>query len=112
MKNMGTNYDLHKNICGTCNRPEKILHIGKSSFGWTFSFRAYDEWCIHSSEDWKREIPQGKIFDEYGKEVTEKEFWELVEAKKVSGRKHAQDYPSSDDWLDSEGNSFSRREFS
>ena len=48
---MGTNYYHRTNICPHCNRYDE-RHIGKSSVGWHFNFRGYDE--IKTFEDWKK----------------------------------------------------------
>lgn len=108
---MGTNYYLRKGICKECKHPAEELHIGKSSVGWTFSFRAHDEPFIHSAKDWKNQMKEGVIFDEYNEKMSEGAFWDYVEKKKVAPNKHARDYPK-DGWIDDEGNSFSNYEFS
>lgn len=88
------------------------LHIGKSSAGWTFSFQAHQEPYIHSASDWKAEFRNGgQIFDEYGEELSEKEFWKMVGAKKKEKHNHAREYPNNC-WVDREGNSFSLYDFS
>ena len=109
---MGTNYKLRKNICDKCNHSAEELHIGKSSCGWTFTFRAHDEPFIHSVEDWRKELPKGRIFNEYGEEISEDEFWEIVKAQKKLSHNHARENPSPNDWIDNDGNSFTRTEFS
>lgn len=40
---MGTNYYLHLPKCAHCNHNGSVHHIGKSSTGWPFHFRAYRE---------------------------------------------------------------------
>jgi len=108
---MGINYYLAKNYCNKCNRYESI-HIGKSSYGWTFSFRAYKN--IRSFDDWKKEFIGNRIFDEYGKEITINDFVKMVESKKIFNGKeadnHAKLYPQ-DSFLDKDNNSFSDYEF-
>lgn len=104
------------------------LHIGKSSGGWTFSFHGIIEWEaekndiqeIKSFKDWKElfRTYRCKIEDEYGKNVSVKEFIKLVEEKKTARSNHyhycKKEYPESmqDQWLDDEGNSFTSGEFS
>jgi hypothetical protein len=105
---MGTNYYLRKNICKECARYDE-LHLGKSSMGWRFTFRAHNDPHIHSTEDWKKRMKEGLIFDEYGCPVSEKEFWEIVEAKR-DGKAH-ESY-DNDSWKDADGNDFYNREFS
>lgn len=71
---MGTNYYLRTNICECCNRYDE-RHIGKSSSGWHFSLRIYqyDDVSIQSLADWQEEWKKGKIYNEYGHEVTPSE---------------------------------------
>ena len=109
---MGTNYYHHINICEHCNRSD-IIHIGKSSFGWTFSFHATDN--IRSWQDWQEALQDGKIFDEYDREVSLEDFIKLVEEKqKIPGAlNHAlQKYDYDRDFVDNEGYSFSEGDFS
>lgn len=109
---MGTNYELRRNICPTCSHSRDTLHIGKSSWGWTFTFQGHEDPPIRSAEDWRREMYKGgEIFDEYGEHITEPAFWRLVESKKKEKNNHAKQYPEGS-WLDAEGNSFSSGYFS
>ena len=83
---MGTNYYHRTDICECCKR-YKEQHIGKSSGGWEFSFHGYDgeenQPVIMSFEDWKRELQtDGKIFNEYGEEISFEDFVKLVDDKK------------------------------
>jgi len=108
---MGTNYYHHTNICEHCGRLDTI-HIGKSSFGWTFSFHATDN--IRSWKNWQEALQQGKIVDEYDREVSLDDFIKLVEDKqKILGAlNHALNYPDIYSFIDEEGYSFSEGEFS
>ena len=112
---MGTNYYWHPPSgprCPTCGRseqPEEIIHIGKSSAGWTFSFHATDE--IRSAQQWQEVTKHGKIVDEYGRVEPHADFWDFVERKKSEKLNHAVQYPTSS-YRDVEGNSFSEGEFS
>jgi len=121
---MGTNYYQRTDICESCGR-YKEKHIGKSSVGWQFCFRGYDgeeQPLISSFEDWKKELEvDGKIFDEYGRELTFKEFIELVESMKTALSNHYdhcmkeaknRSYDMSRNWKDNEGFSFMGYEFS
>lgn len=121
---MGTNYYQRINICDCCSRFDEI-HIGKSSAGWQFHFQGYidrDSFPkIASFEDWKRELQVGKIVDEYGREYTLPEFIEIVEAKQkvLTNINHyeycqsAEGYTRNNrDWIDKEGYSFTKSEFS
>ena len=121
---MGTNYYLHYDICECCGRHNE-KHIGKSSAGWQFSFRGYRspeyQPPITSFEDWKKELQiEGKIFDEYGREISYEDFVALVE-KKRSETYNQYDYCKEHsawrnidetDWKDDEGHPFSSTEFS
>ena len=123
---MGTNYYQRTNICKYCNRYEE-KHIGKSSGGWQFIFRGYsaDEHrpIICSFEDWKTELKNGKIFTEYGEEISFDNFVRFVEDKKIGkfndkpnlnhydhGVKEG--YNTQYDWKDSKNHSFTSSEFS
>jgi hypothetical protein len=110
------------------------IHIGKSSVGWTFSFHAVDKYelqdldidvvsKIESYGDLVAVLDTGKydIFDEYEREVTNYEFFSLIENKRKCKFNHTteclnnprdRDYALANCWLDKAGNSFSRGEFS
>lgn len=113
---MGTNFYLKREICPTCKHSKERYHIGKSSGGWTFTFRGYrNEWDdlrVENASDWKRETKDGIIVDEYGEEHDYYKFWKMVLEKSDAKHNHAKEYPSPNDWLDAEGNSFSSSEFS
>lgn len=111
---MGTNYYHRTNICPHCNRYDEH-HIGKSSAGWTFSFRGYhdyDELEIKSYAEWLSILESGGvIYNEYGKEVTLDDFKALIEAKRNAPNNHAACGYSGHDTIDDEGNSFTFCEF-
>lgn len=75
---MGTNYDLHYDICPNCNR-KSTLHLGKCSAGWKFLFQAYPH--LKSVEDYKKFMQENNclIVDEYDQLITKEEFWKMVE---------------------------------
>ena len=108
---MGTNYYARINICKCCNNPEEIIHIGKSSFGWTFTFHATDE--IRNYKEWLEILCQSgtKIFDEYDREISLVDFGKLVDSKKDEKNNHAKQY-SEGSYVDKEGHSMSEGEFS
>lgn len=134
---MGTNYYLRYNICENCERYSE-LHIGKKSGGWEFSFHGYRDWVsiedgsfspIMSFQDWIKLLPSGRIFDEYGTEITLEVFTAMV--LKSKGQMNHYDYCISEDyrsktrlsqecqdlmmkdqWKDSDGWSFSDADFS
>lgn len=108
---MGTNYYFRHNCCEYCERYDE-LHIGKSSLGWTFSFRGHKELGINSWKDWQEFIEnnEGDIFDEYGSPASLESLRNLVEVKR-DGRNHSVEYPDGH-YLDLEGHSFSYHGFS
>jgi hypothetical protein len=140
---MGTNYYLYsKEPCPHCEKPildkSQKLHIGKSSFGWTFSFhgpRQYDMYDfdegladqfpdgINCERDWLKAMTGRVIMDEYGDKCSHKEFWSRVEGKRGEKNNHTtyclesnrpgdRTHGMEQCWLDEQGNSFSKGEFS
>ncbi len=143
---MGTNYYLRYNICDCCDRYDEI-HVGKSSFGWSFSFHAIDDYIdmklmdpkhlladspeqkiiIDSYKKWQQfintyvvHLQTAKIYDEYGTEESPQSFYKLVEDK-LGGKNHAYEMKndpqyshvySNRDFIDEDGHSFSKHEFS
>lgn len=112
---MGVNYDLHFAPCRYCGKSDPTLHIGKSSIGWTFTFRAHDD--IASELDWRKKIAKaiddgGWIENEHGDVETPEAFWARVEQKRTQPNSHALLHPSPGVYLDSLGNSFIAHEFS
>lgn len=108
---MGTNYYVKFPPCPCCGHLNDE-HIGKSSAGWTFSFHATDK--IKSAKDWMLVLSQhnAKIYDEYGQEISFKAFYRMVELKKSEKQGHSVEYPNENNYLDAEGNSMSKGEFS
>lgn len=92
---MGTNYyavekkfAIHRNI----------IHIGKSSCGWKFLFQGYQDYeleynkphiNINSLENWKEFLSNKEygILDEYDREISYEDFFELVEEKQKEENK-------------------------
>lgn len=132
---MGTNFYLYVDVCNCCGRPEKEVHLGKRSFGWTFGIQGFnglyefdgifrgflDEHKIGSIKSWRTwkkifsKMPKNwKIVDEYGRVVDKKEFIQEVEEsyKDKEKLKHASEYYSEKDYLDDEGYSISEHHFS
>ena len=114
---MGMNYYHRINQCTLCGRYDE-MHIGKSSFGWTFAFRGYlnGPAVIRSYQDWLTILEAveavGDIYNEEGNEISVEEFKAMVESKRVAKHNQAIDHPSPHDWLDPEGYSFCDLEFS
>lgn len=64
--------------------PQRI-HLGKSSFGWMFCFdHNYWEYFDESEESLIKFIDRCRIVDEYGRDHTPKDFWEMVQNKQLS----------------------------
>lgn len=78
---MGTNYYVKKNHCDSCDRYDTI-HIGKSSYGWVFMFRAHEDIPLLSWKQWKEYLKGSKIQDEYGAPVDYEWFVKFVENEK------------------------------
>lgn len=104
---MGTNYYWIKNECPTCGHAE-MIHIGKSSYGWPFHFHGTNE--IRSYKDWLEVLREGKIEDEYGKEVPLDKLKALIERKRETSKCAA--VIGKNDWVDDEGNVFCDCDFS
>lgn len=126
---MGTNYYVATNHCECCDRYDTEYHIGKSSYGWSFSFHGYREERLVSWDTWKEFLKDRRIVDEYGDLIDYDEFVKMIETFKSpdyvreDGRKNQQHneagrndkYPWFNpeyDWDDEQGYSFSSREFS
>ena len=71
---MGTNY-----YCGD-------LHIGKSSYGWEFTFQAHPKHDIMCKNDWDMYLKDKRIIDEYDRELTFEEFQDVVVPSKREER--------------------------
>lgn len=96
---MGTNYYIVENECECCKRKD-LIHIGKSSGGWAFSFRGYKNTYgtietddrkdikypydvdLISWENYKQVLKNKKIIDEYHEEIPYDEFVEMIETYK------------------------------
>ena len=126
---MSTNYYVAKNKCDCCNRYDKEYHIGKSSWGWAFSFRGYRyppaaEYAdLDSWKKWKEYLKDQQIVDEYGDAIDYADFVNLIETVKSPGyiRQDGKKNLSHNsgnwfnpeyDWDDEAGYSFTSREFS
>lgn len=78
---MGTNYYAKINICPTCRKPEEEIHLGKSSFGWQFSFQYNDGKFYKNIEEMKKWLFDKVIENEYGEIVLHNDFWKMVKEK-------------------------------
>jgi hypothetical protein len=124
---MGTNYYWRHNICPHCGRYDEI-HIGKSSMGWQFILHGYrdnpvkistQETFILSWSEWKLLLNEGRIFNEYGKEVSLEYLIDNVEAPERKTMTNHYDYCQEhheghlkEMWKDSEGYCLCDSEFS
>lgn len=75
---MGCNYYWFKERKKRKQDPSEGLHIGKLSYGWVFHFQAYPNKGLVSYYQWQQFTKSGYIYDEYGRIVTCKKFWEIV----------------------------------
>lgn len=121
---MGTNYYVRTppSCGGKCDQHchGETIHLGKSSIGWAFSFRAYPKpsaldgpelvtWPVKDFASWLLLLDLGPVYDEYSREVPRDELLGLIEAKR-GGLSTL--YPELRDYLDDAGNHFIPREFS
>ena len=98
---MGTNYYAIEKKPSLYKKP---IHIGKSSCGWKFLFRGYQDYnledfaCdyrgsttinINSIDEWKDYLKSDKviILDEYDQEISYDDFFKLVEDKQSEHNK-------------------------
>ena len=82
---MGTNYYVAKNLCECCNRYDEEYHIGKASYGWTFSFQGYRAERLVSWRAWKEFLKDKVIVDEYGERTNYDWFVDYIEGNKSPG---------------------------
>jgi len=118
---MGTNYYIDKNRCECCHRSDREYHIGKSSYGWSFTFQGYRWNSLTSWKEWKAFLQDQTIVDEYGEVVPYDTFVQMVEEYKhpannklhhnIEAKKQGCFNPEHD-WDDEDGYSFTSREFS
>lgn len=89
---MGTNYYVKAPVecdhCGETHICKQGIHIGKSSMGWKFLF-AWNGGALYKSygemEAW---LADKQIYDEYNKPITQKDFFNMVEAKMDAPNDH------------------------
>jgi hypothetical protein len=90
-----------------CGHERSVLHIGKSSGGWRFVFRAHPELGLNSAKEWYAYLEGKRIIDEYGAEVDLNWLKGYIETK-MDGRIHHTDNKI----LDPEGHPIANYEFS
>jgi len=126
---MGTNYYVAKNKCDCCNRYDEEYHIGKSSWGWAFTFQGYKYDNLTSWKLWKEFLKNQIIMDEYGEFVDYDWLVSFIENEKSpnhvrdDGHKNLQHneegkkdkrpwFNPEYDWDDEDGYAFTSKEFS
>jgi hypothetical protein len=115
---MSTNYYLRpKDACPT--QCSNWIHLGSSSHGWVFTFRAYPkrpDWdddpaspapVVTDFTSWLAQLKLGEIYDEYGTPITADDLVKLIVHKR-GGRNDL----SRNDYHDADGNHFVPEEFS
>lgn len=113
---MGTNYFVRPaDACET--RCDNWVHLGKSSAGWAFTFRAYLDADsappavtepVMDAESWMRLLDLGSIYDEYGRIMTDIELLDIIE-RKLGGKN---DLCGPGEFIDADGARFIPGEFS
>lgn len=94
---MGTNYYTKGQAeCEDCGKKHACaykIHLGKSSFGWVFTF-AYNDGEYYKTEAQMRHWLRGRpIIDEYGESISYDDFWQKVDSKKNEKNQHPTDSP-------------------
>lgn len=117
---MGTNYYVRtascENACEHCAE-SRLVHLGKTSAGWRFSFQAQPEWPREQAfAEWQTLAGSGSIEDEYGRAITRTELLAMIVARRDL-RSHLTPQPDldyhrpSDDWFENDGHEFGTRDF-
>ena len=79
---MGTNYYAKATACATCGHKPEGIHLGKSSCGWQFTFQYNKEKYYKNIKEMKKWLKDKRIINEYGEDVSNKEFWAMIETMK------------------------------
>ena len=108
---MGTNYYTKTKKCKECGHKPEGIHLGKSSSGWQFSFQYNGGQYYKNIEEMKLWLQDKEIEDEYGRNISQEEFWEMIKDKQKEKLNHAKEYPSSSNFI-IDGYSFSDCYFS
>lgn len=109
---MGTNYFCCRNFKKKI--PKSAIHIGKKSYGWSFSFRAHEACGLVTSSAWLNFLytnPQLTIVDEYNNPISYGQFKDLVNSSLLEPNNQylwslKRDYLNTreeTDWLDDSG---------
>lgn len=86
---MGINYYTTVNHCDHCKRLDRDLHIGKSSHGWSFTFRAHTGQQLTSWPAWKEFLKNCEIRDEDNRPVSYDWFVNYIETEKSPNYIHS-----------------------
>jgi hypothetical protein len=106
---MSTNYYAKTNACNHCNRVDYV-HLGKTSWGWAFSFQGSD--TVRNFDDWCNLVRSADLIeDEYQSPLIADEMIQLARDWQ-KGKQHATFYPNPENWLDENGYSFTDNDFS
>lgn len=79
---MGTNYYTKTTTCAACNHKPEGIHLGKYSCGWQFTFQYNGGKYYKNIKEMKKWLKDKRIVNEYGEDVTNKEFWAMIEKMK------------------------------
>lgn len=118
MVTIGTNYYVRgscQNPCEHCPEDGGLVHLGKSSLGWTFSFKGRASWFrgadVDPFGDWLKLAESGPIENEYGMEIPLKDLLVLISRKAADpvNKRHAAEYPRDSQLY--EGHSYTLSEF-
>jgi ssDNA-binding Zn-finger/Zn-ribbon topoisomerase 1 len=106
---MGTNYYTAKK-CPECGTMHNEIHLGKSSYGWAFSFQWNDGRYYKSYDEMLKWLKDKEIYTECQDRVSIEEFMQMIESKK-GGMSHALKHSSAKGFM-IDGHSFINCEFS
>lgn len=70
--------------CPTCKRQD-VLHVGKMSMGWPFTFASDD--MGNTIEEVHEKLAKGEIFDEYDKPTTSVELLGWINTREFRDQK-------------------------
>lgn len=109
---MGTNYYTKTKKCESCGHKPEGIHLGKSSGGWQFSFQYNGGQFYKNVTEMKEWLKDKEIEDEYGRKISQEEFWQMINDKqKEENHNHARIYSDTRNFV-IDGYSFSDCEFS
>ena len=109
---MGTNYYVPSKKCQYCGHKPDDIHLGKLSWGWDFSYQYNDGKYYENREQMKEWLKDKKIKDEYGKSISPRAFWIMLDQRhsEKDARQHCELYNDANNFM-LDGYSFSNVEF-